>query len=121
MEQDITIYGNGKQSRTFCYVDDNVETTIRIFEECICMNDVINIGSDVEFSILELAETIIAVTGSKSKIVHLPALEEGDMTRRLPEISKMKEILQRDPIRLESGIQNVLRLKFNVANDVLIK
>ncbi len=121
MGHDITIYGNGKQSRTFCYVDDNVETTIRIFENEICMNDVINIGSDIEFSILELAETIIAITGSKSKIVHLPALDEGDMTRRQPEISKMKEILQRNPIPLESGIQNVLRLKFNVLDDVLIK
>jgi nucleoside-diphosphate-sugar epimerase len=121
MDQDITIYGNGKQSRTFCYVDDNVETTMRILEERICVNDIINIGSEIEFSILELAETIIAVTGSKSKIVHLPALEEGDMTRRLPEISKMKEILRRAPIRLESGIQNVLRLKFNVLENVLIK
>jgi nucleoside-diphosphate-sugar epimerase len=121
MGYDITIYGNGKQSRTFCYVDDNVETTIRIFEEGICINDVINIGSDIEFSMLELAETIITVTDSKSKIIHLPALEEGDMTRRLPEISKMKEILQRNPICLEAGIQNVLRLKFNVSDNVLIK
>jgi UDP-glucuronate decarboxylase len=117
--EDITLYGSGQQSRTFCYIDDNIDATIKILEENLCINEVINLGSDKEFSIQQLAETVIKLTGSNSKIIHLPALEEGDMTRRLPDVSKMKKILNRDLIRLESGIKKVLRLKFNIQEGIL--
>lgn len=100
----IHIYGDGSQTRTFCYVDDNVEATVRILEENAFVNDVVNIGSDVEFTILELAKLIVHLTGSKSQILHLPPLKEGDMTRRKPDNSKMISILNRPLITLEEGI-----------------
>lgn len=111
---DITLYGGGLQTRTFCYVDDNVETTVKIFEEDLVINEVINVGSDREFSIAALADMVVRITGSKSRIVNLPALKEGDMTRRLPDITKMKQILQREPIKLENGIRRILKTRFGV-------
>ncbi len=106
--RDITIYGDGKQSRTFCYVSDNFEVTKKILEENIGINETINIGHDKEYSILELAQIIIKVTESKSKIIHLPPLKDGDMTRRQPDITRMKEILGKELISLESGLNKLL-------------
>ena len=106
--EDITIYGDGQQTRTFCYVKDNVDTCIKIFEEALELNNVINIGGNDEYSILELANTIIKLTNSSSKIIHLPALQEGDMTRRMPDNTKMKNILNRPLITLEEGIKLML-------------
>jgi UDP-glucose 4-epimerase len=103
-KKDITIYGAGLQTRTFCYIDDNIETTIRCMNDGMCLNDVMNVGSDDEFSIKELAEKIIQITRSSSTIIFLPALTEGDMTRRRPDISKMKAILNRPLVTLEEGI-----------------
>lgn len=108
MGNDISIYGDGSQTRTFCYIDDNIEATVRTLENNIGINDTLNIGSDHEISILELARLVIRLTGSSSKIIHLPALKEGDMSRRLPDISKMKTILNRDLTPLESGIQKMI-------------
>jgi UDP-glucose 4-epimerase len=102
--QDITIYGEGSQTRTFCYIDDNLDTIERILMEGYCMNDVINVGSDEEITILELARIIIKIFNSKSSIIHLPPLPEGDMSRRRPDISKMKKILNKPLITLEEGI-----------------
>lgn len=101
----LTIYGDGSQSRTFCYVDDNLDTVQKILYEGIAGNEVINIGSDVEFSVLELAKRVIEITGSKSVITHLPPLKEGDMTRRLPDVSRMRSILGRDLTPLAEGIR----------------
>ncbi len=64
------------------------------------MNDVINVGNDILFTIKDLAELIIKLTNSKSKIVFLPPLKEGDMTRRQPDITKMKSVLERDLLPL---------------------
>ena len=72
------------------------------------VNDVINIGSDKLISVLELAKTIIQVSGSKSQIKFLPPLKEGDMTRRQPDNTKMKEILGRELISLEQGLKNLM-------------
>ncbi|MDT0686849.1 NAD-dependent epimerase/dehydratase family protein [Autumnicola psychrophila] len=105
----IKIYGKGSQSRTFCYVEDNVEVTLRSMTSKLCENDLLNVGSDIEVSILELAQKIIELTNSKSQIKFLPALEEGDMTRRCPDISKMKNILKRDLICLESGLKKLIK------------
>jgi len=101
----ITIYGDGSQTRTFCYVDDNLDTVQTILYQGLAINEVINIGSDVELPVLDLAKMIIKLTGSTSKIVHLPALPEGDMTRRLPDITRMRTILGRELTSLEDGIQ----------------
>ena len=108
-DQDITVYGDGSQTRTFCYIDDNIEATVNAFLNDQFVNDVINVGNDLETSIKELAEEIIRITNSKSKIIHLPALEEGDMTRRMPDISKMRSLLQHDLIPLEEGIRKVIK------------
>jgi UDP-glucose 4-epimerase len=106
--EDITIYGKGNQTRTFCYIDDNIDTIIKIHENTLVNNDVINIGNDKEKTVLDLAKTIIKITNSNSKIVHLPALEEGDMLRRCPDISKMRKILKRDLLTLEEGVLKLI-------------
>jgi UDP-glucose 4-epimerase len=105
----IYINGDGKQTRTFCYIDDNIETTIKILEGSIGVNDVVNIGSNIEMTILELAETIIRLTKSSSKIVHVQALKEGDMTRRQPDNNKMLTILNRNLVSVEDGISRLIK------------
>lgn len=110
--QPISIYGDGNQTRTFCYIDDNVESTISIFEKNLYINDVINIGNDVLTTINELATTIIRLTNSKSKIVYLPPLKEGDMSRRQPDISKMKQVLNRNLLPLEVGLKKLIDGKY---------
>ncbi len=105
--EDITIYGEGTQTRTFCYIEDNLEVTSKILNEGYFENEVINIGNDVEYTILELAQIVIRLMNSSSKITFLPALKEGDMTRRKPDIMKMKQILNRELIPLEEGILRV--------------
>lgn len=105
----INIYGDGSQSRTFCYVDDNVDTTLNAMKDPKCSNELLNVGSDIEISIRELALKITDLTNSKSEIRFLPPLEEGDMNRRCPEISKMRQILGREMVGLDEGIKNLIR------------
>ncbi len=107
--EDITIYGDGSQTRTFCYIDDNVEATVKILNNDLYINSVVNIGNDKETSIIDLAKVIIDITGSDSKLVFLPPLKEGDMTRRHPDITKMRKILGRPLISLETGIKKILQ------------
>ena len=107
-DEDITLYGDGLQTRTFCYIDDNTESCINAMQNDEFINEVFNIGSDTIITIKELAETIIRLSNSNSKIVHLPALPDGDMTRRQPDITKMKQLLNRNLIPLEQGIKNIL-------------
>lgn len=106
--QNIPVYGDGSQTRTFCYITDNTECTVRMLEQGLMVNEVINIGSEKDVTILELAELIIRLTGSKSKVEFLPPLKEGDMTRRKPDASKMMKILHHDLIPLEDGIRKIL-------------
>jgi len=104
----ISIYGDGSQTRTFCFVQDNIDACYRAFKDKLFVNDVVNIGGNIETTILELATLVKELTGSQSEIRHLSALKEGDMTRRLPDVSKMQELLQRKPLTLEEGIKRVL-------------
>lgn len=104
----ISVYGDGSQSRTFCYIKDNIDATINALESKKCLNEVINIGSDNEMSILELAQKIIEVTNSSSKITYLPALEEGDMTRRLPFTEKMQSLIERELTDFQTGLRHTL-------------
>lgn len=106
--EDITIYGDGSQTRTFTYIDDNIDTIATIMNNKLLENDVINIGSEKLMTVLELANLVIKITKSKSKIVHVPALKEGDMTRRQPDNTKMKEILGRELISVEDGIKKMM-------------
>ena len=105
---DITVYGDGSQTRTFCYVDDNINACLKIFEDNHVINDVINIGGAQEYKIIDVAKTIISLTGSSSKIIHLPPLPEGDMTRRMPDNSKMLNILNKQLISLEDGVKTMM-------------
>ncbi|WP_412560334.1 NAD-dependent epimerase/dehydratase family protein [Winogradskyella sp. MIT101101] len=102
--QPIPIYGKGDQTRSFCYIDDNVDTCINALYNNSCINDVLNVGNDLEISILSLANKIIEVTESKSEIIFLPSLKEGDMNRRCPDIAKIKGLLGRELISLEEGL-----------------
>ncbi|MCM2373436.1 NAD-dependent epimerase/dehydratase family protein [Aporhodopirellula aestuarii] len=106
--RDITVYGDGLQTRTFCYIDDNLDTTENVLNDESMAGEIINIGSDLEVTVLDLAKTIIEKVGSKSKIVHLPPLPEGDMTRRCPDITKMRKILHRDLTPLSVGLDKML-------------
>ncbi|MEY3398446.1 MAG: hypothetical protein RL220_1040 [Bacteroidota bacterium] len=108
--RDITVYGDGMQTRTFCFIDDNVEVCAGALGKDVFVNDVVNVGSDDEVTILDLAKLIISLTGSESKIVHLPPLEEGDMTRRKPDNAKMRDFLRRDLLPLESGLREIIRI-----------
>ena len=104
----LTIYGEGSQTRTFCYIDDNTACIAKILEENLCVNEVINVGSDIEQTILELAQLIIRESGSKSIIEFLPPLAEGDMSRRRPDNSRMKTILGRELTPLSIGLRKII-------------
>jgi nucleoside-diphosphate-sugar epimerase len=78
-------------------------------EKNMFVNDVVNVGNDETYTILELAKIIISLTGSTSKIIHLPPLPEGDMTRRQPDILNMKKLLNRDFLPLEAGLKEILK------------
>ncbi|NSW44668.1 MAG: NAD-dependent epimerase/dehydratase family protein [Bacteroidales bacterium] len=120
--EDITIYGDGLQTRTFCYIDDNVDACIQAFNYNYYVNDVVNIGGDIETTILDLAKLIIRITGSSSKIVFLPPLKEGDMRGRRPDITKMQILISKPLISLEEGLKKILNeglfeLKYSDQND----
>ncbi len=103
--KDITIYGDGLQTRTFTYVEDTVNVCAKIFEEKLLTNDVINIGNDQLMTIKDLAELTIKITNSHSKIIYLAPLKEGDMTRRQPDNTKMREILNKKLVSIDEGIK----------------
>lgn len=107
--KDITIYGDGKQTRSFIFIDDNVEATVRAIGRKKSINQTINVGSNIEIPILVLAREIIKLTNSKSKIVHLPFLAEGDMRRRCPDITLMREMLGVTPkTSLKKGLRQTI-------------
>jgi UDP-glucuronate decarboxylase len=102
--QDITIYGEGQQTRSFQYVDDLVEGMVRMMASPDTFTGPVNIGNPNEFTILELAEKVIQLTGSKSKIINQP-LPSDDPMMRQPDISLAKKELNWSPkIELEEGL-----------------
>jgi UDP-glucuronate decarboxylase len=106
--EDITIYGDGSQTRSFCYVDDLVEAFVRIMGTDDDFTGPVNIGNPGEFTILELAEKVIAAIGNDSKIVNLP-LPNDDPARRRPDISLAKEKLDWEPtIALDQGLERTI-------------
>jgi dTDP-glucose 4,6-dehydratase len=101
--EDLTVYGNGNQTRSFCYVSDEVEGILRLSrsEE----HEPVNIGNPTEFTILECAQQVLAVTQSKSRIRYEP-LPVDDPKQRRPDISKAKRLLGWEPkIDLETGLR----------------
>jgi dTDP-glucose 4,6-dehydratase len=99
----LTIYGDGSQTRSFCYVDDLIEGIVRLSRSDEHMP--VNIGNPSEFTILECAKTVLEVTGSKSELRHAP-LPTDDPTRRRPDISKARDVLDWQPqVSLKEGLQ----------------
>lgn len=107
--KEITIYGDGSQTRTFCYIKNNIQACIVAAFNNDYKNKTINIGNNIETSILDLAQLIIKLTNSKSKIKYLPPLAEGDMTRRNPDITIMKGLLNQELMSLEDGLKKILQ------------
>ncbi|MBG0782116.1 MAG: SDR family oxidoreductase [Bacteroidales bacterium] len=106
--EDITIYGDGMQTRSFQYVDDLVEGMIRLMATPDDFTGPVNIGNPGEFTMLELAQKIIQKTGSKSKIVHMP-LPADDPMQRKPDISLAKKVLDWEPkIALDEGLDKTI-------------
>ena len=107
--KDIVVYGNGQQTRCFIFVDDTVDVCLKCLYENKMVNGIINIGSDKIYTILDLAKLVIKLCQSKSKIILLPSpVEEGDITYRQPDNTKMKYILNRELISLEEGIKKII-------------
>jgi UDP-glucuronate decarboxylase len=107
--EDITIYGDGKQTRSFQYVDDLVEGLIRMMNTDDSFIGPVNIGNPAEFSMLELAGKILSLTGSKSNIIHLP-LPQDDPIQRCPNIDLAKKELNgwEPKVNLETGLQKTI-------------
>jgi UDP-glucuronate decarboxylase len=112
--EDITIFGNGSQTRSFCYVDDLIDGILRFMDLPSGPDGEpgppgpINIGNPVEFSMLELAKMVIKLTGSKSQIIHLP-LPQDDPLQRKPDISLAKQYLDWTPtVKLEEGLSKTI-------------
>ena len=106
--KDITIYGDGSQTRSFQYVDDLINGMIKLMETPDSITGPINIGNPDEFSIKELAEKVIEITGAKSNITFEP-LPTDDPSQRKPNISKAKELLKWEPkIKLEEGLMKTI-------------
>ncbi len=104
----ITLYGDGGQTRSFCYVDDLVEAMIRLMNSADDFTGPVNIGNPGEYTILELAESIINLAGSKSKIINKP-LPPDDPKQRCPDTSLAKRVLGWAPIiTLEDGLTRTI-------------
>ncbi len=104
----ITIFGEGQQTRSFCYVDDLIEGILRLMETGDDVTGPINLGNPVEFSIRELATKVIELTGSRSQIVYRP-LPADDPTQRCPDIGQAREKLRWEPkVPLEDGLRRTI-------------
>ena len=104
----ITIYGEGKQSRSFCYVDDLVDGLVRLMNSPDDFTGPVNLGNQGEFTILELAKKVISLTGSKSAIAFKP-LPSDDPTQRQPDIALAVRLLGWSPkVRLDDGLPHAI-------------
>jgi UDP-glucuronate decarboxylase len=102
--EDITIYGDGSQSRSFCYVDDLIEGFVRLMNTPDEVTGPMNLGNPVEFTIKQLAEIVVEIVGAKSRIVYKP-LPSDDPKQRQPDISMAKETLGWEPrVALNDGL-----------------
>ena len=105
---DITIYGDGQQTRSFCYVEDLIEGFLRLMASDKDVTGPVNLGNPVEFTMIELAEPVIRLTRSSSKLVHM-ALPADDPKQRRPDISLAKAKLDWEPkVPLEEGLKQTV-------------
>ncbi len=103
--EDLTVYGDGQQTRSFCYVDDLIEVFVRLMDSPDDFTGPVNTGNPGEFTMIELAEKVIELTGSKSKLVHKP-LPHDDPKQRQPDITLAKKELGWEPqVKLEQGLK----------------
>ena len=106
--EDITIYGDGSQTRSFCYVDDLIRGFLCLMDSDDSVTGPVNMGNPGEFTMLELAENVIRLTGSKSKLVYRP-LPQDDPKQRRPDISLAKQLFNWEPeIKLEDGLKKTI-------------
>jgi UDP-glucuronate decarboxylase len=106
--ENITVYGDGSQTRSFCYVDDMIDGLIRMMESDDGFLGPVNLGNPDEFRILDLAKTIIGMTGNRSKIVFMP-LPQDDPLQRNPDISLARKMLDWHPrVKLEEGLARTI-------------
>ncbi len=106
--EDITVFGDGSQTRSFCYVDDLVDGLIKLMNTPDDFSGPVNLGNPVEFSILELAQKVVELTGSKSRIVYKP-LPQDDPVRRCPDITLAEKELRWQPkMGLEVGLRKTV-------------
>jgi UDP-glucuronate decarboxylase len=106
--EDVTIYGEGSQTRSFCYVDDLIDGMLGMMDSEKGFHGPVNLGNPSEFTMLELAEKVLALTGSKSRIVHRP-LPQDDPRQRRPDISLAKASLNWQPkVELEDGLRQTI-------------
>ncbi|HET6460941.1 MAG TPA: UDP-glucuronic acid decarboxylase family protein [Syntrophales bacterium] len=102
--ENITVYGNGSQTRSFCYVDEMIDGLVRLMESDDAFFGPVNLGNPDEFTILDLAKTVIGMTGNRSKIVFRP-LPQDDPMQRNPDISLARKVLGWQPrVKLEEGL-----------------
>lgn len=107
--EDISIYGDGQQSRSFCYVDDLIEGFVKMMRSPDEITGPINIGNPGEFNMLELAEAVIKLTGSKSNLIFLP-LPTDDPRQRQPDITlAQRELSWKPNVSLENGLKDTIR------------
>jgi len=119
--RDITVYGDGSQTRSFCYVDDLVDGLMRLMASPAEVTGPINLGNPEEYSMLELASVIIDLTGSKSKIVHRP-LPQDDPRQRRPDISKARKFFSWSPsCKIRDGMQRTVDYFEDLLKDQSLK
>jgi len=119
--RDITIYGEGSQTRSFCYVDDLVDGLIRLMGTSHDVTGPVNIGNPDEFTILELASAVISLTGSSSKIIHKP-LPQDDPRQRRPDISMAdKELSWAPRVKLKDGLVQTIAYFDNLLSDQALR
>lgn len=105
---DITIYGSGKQTRSFCYADDLIDGFLKLMDSPAGLSGPVNLGNPNEFTIAELSQQVLALTGSASKLVHMP-LPADDPTQRRPDISLARSKLGWEPkVQLAEGLKHTI-------------
>jgi len=113
--EDITIYGDGSQTRSFCYVDDLIAGMIALMDSPDDVTGPINVGNPDEFTMIELAESVLKLTGSKSKLTRLP-LPADDPRQRQPDITRARNTLGWQPrVKLEDGLKETIRYFRSIA------
>ena len=114
--EDITIFGDGQQTRSFCYVDDLVEVIVRMMASDASLTGPVNIGNPGEYSMLQLAETVLRMTKSRSRLIFKP-LPEDDPKQRCPDITIARTKLGWEPtVSLEDGLAPTIAYFRGVVN-----